>query len=109
MKLPPSAVPRLCARMRAMMSVGPAAANGTMILTGRSGYAAAFAGATPKVGIGADVAAAPAARLAAFKIWRREGRALLLLGNIPWGNAFSRDVSRRFFPSHHSLRGNSRP
>src|SRR5438105_7842398 len=42
--VPPRASPRWVARMRAMMSVGPAGANGTMILIGCSGYPAAFAG-----------------------------------------------------------------
>src|ERR1700738_3344909 len=63
------APPRWSPRMRAMMSVGPAGANGTMILTVRSGYPAASARVGPRL----ELAAAPIARLATRRTSRRDG------------------------------------
>src|SRR5580700_3830245 len=78
MMLPPIAGARFCARIRAMMSVGPAGANGTMILIGRSGYPAALALRAPNC----EAAAAPIARPAPRRIARREGRVGFLLGIV---------------------------
>src|ERR1700743_886222 len=70
MMLPPIAGARFCARIRAMMSVGPAGAHGRRFLIGRSGYPAARALCTPNC----EAAAAPIARPAPRRMSRREGR-----------------------------------